>query len=150
MPNWIPITVADLNDAKVSKLVDALRTKALAVGQTDPTPRLTQAVVDRIRRKIASCRNNQLDLDETKIPRGLKEMATALILTELKGRLEIQLTEDERNALNRHGRDLDRIAGCEDVVEQPDSPIEAPVQSTAGTPTITEGRREARNARNGL
>ncbi len=136
--NWVSITVADLNDAKVEKLVTALRTKALGTGQTDPTPRLTQDVVDLIRRKIASCQKNRVDASETTIPRGLKRMAVDLVLAELKGRLEIELTSDEKDRISRHETDLNRIASCTDVVEQPDNAIAAPVQSPSGTPSMKE------------
>lgn len=151
--NWLPITLADLEDAKLAKLVTALREKALKATppQSDPTPRVTQKVVDRIRRKIASCANNQLDADATTIPAGLLGMGVDFILAELKGRLELALTDDERKRLDRHETDLNRIAECKEVVEQPDDAIDAPVQATSGTPSITEGRREAnRAARTGL
>jgi hypothetical protein len=145
MANWIPITIDDLNDARIAALVTAYRTKALGPGQSDPTPRIVQAVVDRIRRKVASCRTNLLDLDPTTIPKGLKEMAVLFIIVDLKGRLEEELSNDEQRAIDRFTADLNRIANCDDVVEQPDNPIDAPVQATAGSPTISEGRREQRN-----
>ncbi len=147
--NWIPITIADLEDAKVSKLVTALRTKALAAGQTDPTPRLTQAVVDRIRRKIAANRANRVDADVTKIPASLKTMASDFILADLKGRLEIPLESDEKDRLSRWDTDLKAIANGEPI-EQPDDAIDPDVQVGGNSPSITEGRREARNARAGL
>lgn len=151
MPNWIPITTADLEDAKLAKLVVALQTKALreVPPQTDPTPRLTQKVVDRIRRKIANNRQNKLDADATRIPKGLLGMAIVFILAEMKGRLEMALTTDENKAVDRAEADLKAIADGE-AVDEPDEPIAAAVQGAAGSPTITQGRREARNARNGL
>src|SRR4051812_16652621 len=102
MPRWISITVDDLNDSKIAALVTSLRTAALADGQDDPTQRLTQAVVNRVRRKIASNPKNQLDEDETTVPEGLKTMVVDLILAELKGRLEEPLTDDERRKIDRH------------------------------------------------
>jgi hypothetical protein len=150
MPNWIPITVADLQDSKVAALLTALTGAALAPGQTDTAPRIIQAVVDRMRRKIASCPRNQLDANPAAIPRGLKTMAVDLILADLKGRLEEPLTQDEQRAIERHTSDLNRIAECKDVVEQPDNAIDAPVQEDSGTPTISVGRRERLNRSRGL
>lgn len=150
MPRWIPITIDDINDQKLAPLVEALRTRALASGQTDPTPRLTQAVVDRIRRKIASCHNNRLDSDTTTIPAGLKTMAVDLIYEEMKGRLEEALTTDEAKKIATHQIDLNRIASCLDTIEQPDDPIDPPVESGSGTPSITECRRERLNRRKGI
>lgn len=150
MSNWISITEDDLNDAKLVPLIAAFREKVLAVGQTDPLPRLTQTVLDRIRRKIASCARNQVDSDVTKIPKGLKDMAVDFIYAELAGRLQEPLTQDERDAMSRWTADLNRIAECKDVVEQPDDSIPADVQSTGGLPTISHCRRERQHRREGL
>jgi hypothetical protein len=149
MANWIPITLADIEDAKLAKLVTALRERALKAvpPQTDPTSRLTQKVVNRIRRKIGNNPNNKLDADATKIPKGLLGVAIVLILAEMKGRLEMALTTDENKAVDRADADLQAVADGE-AVEEPDDPIAAPVQTTSGTPTISECRREKRNARN--
>lgn len=147
--NWIPITLANLEDAKLAKLVTALRTKALkeTPPQDDPTPRVTQKVVDRIRRKIASNRRNRLDADTTTIPKGLLDMGVDFVLAELKGRLEMTLTPEEVERIARHETDLNRIASGTDVVEQPDDAIDADVQETSGSPTISHCRREERNRR---
>jgi hypothetical protein len=149
MANWIPITVGDLEDAKIAKLVTALREKALKESQTDPTPRLTQKVVDRIRRRIANNNKNKLDSDVTKIPKGLLWVGTILVLAEMKGRLEMVLTKDEDKAVDKAEAELDKIANGE-AVEEPDNPIDAPVQQAAGSPTISKNRRETlRSQRNG-
>jgi hypothetical protein len=149
---WIPITVADIQDQKLAPLVAALRTRALEASppQTDPTPRLTQAVVDYIRRKIASCHNNRLDVDTTKIPASLKLLAVELIYVEMKGRLEEALTPDEDRKARLAETNLNRIASCEDTIEQPDDPIEPPVEASSGTPSITCGRRERLNRSKGI
>lgn len=150
MPAWIPVTTADLNDAKVEKLVTALRTKALGAGQTDPSPRIIQSVVTDVRRKIASCRSNQVDADLTTIPASLLPLATDLIIFRLKNRLEIELTEDERTNLRRHDATLDAIAACDDVIEQPDDAIPAATQAAAGTPSIADRGTSRRARRSGL
>lgn len=149
MARWISISVEDLEDAKVAALVTALRTKALGDSQDDPSERIIQDIVTDLRRKIASCRNNQVDSDESTIPASLKPLACDLIVYRLKNRLEIELTEDERAIRRSHERTLDRIASCEDVIEQPDTSAVPAVQSTAGTPSIDNTaaacRREKRS-----
>lgn len=147
MPRWIPITVADLEDSKVAKLVTALRTKALASGQTDPAPRVIASVITDVRRKIASCRTNLVDADETTIPASLLPLATDLIIFRLKGRLEIPLTEDERNSQRAHTDTLNRISACDDVIDQPDTPAAPAVESTSGTPRISNAGALTRRAR---
>ncbi len=137
MPLWIPITIDDLNNAKIAALVDALRTAALAVGQSERSVAIIQAVVDRVRRKISSCRQNRLDANVATIPQGLKDDVVKLIIADLKNALEEDLTPAEITELSRINADLNRIAACLDVVEQPDDAIDAPVQSTAGTPSVS-------------
>lgn len=144
MSQWISITIDNLNNAKVAALVDSLRTAALADGETERSAEIIQKVVDRVRRKIASCRQNRLDADVTTIPQGLKDDVIKLILADLKNALEEEQTPFETNELARIDRDLNRIASCQDVVEQPDNPIDAPVQSTAGTPSVGDVVRQPR------
>lgn len=148
MPDrWISITVSDLEDAKIAKLVTALGTKALGDGQTDPSPRIIQAIVTDIRRKISSCRTNRVDADETRIPASLLTLATDLIIFRLKNRLESELTTDEARNLEIHTQTLNRIAACTDVVEQPDDAVEPVVEATAGTPSISNRSNRERRAR---
>ena len=144
MSRWIPVTVADLNDAKVGELVDALRTAALADGQDDPSPRAIQSVVTEVRRKIASCRTNRVDADETTIPASLLPLVTDLVIFRLKTRLEIPLTTDESKNQDRYDVTLNRIASCADVVDSPDDAIVAPVEATSGTPSISNHRPSRR------
>lgn len=142
MSNWITITPDDLPVAKVGALANALRTAALAPGQGDPAPVVIQTVVDRIRRKIGSHAQNRVDVDPAKIPSGLKGMAVAFVLAELKSRLEIALTDYEQSQISTYNADLNRIASGEDTVEQPDNPVDAPVQSAVAAPRITTRIRQ--------
>jgi hypothetical protein len=136
--NWTPITPDDLNDAKFAAVIDAARTKGLAEGQDDPVLKIIQAVVDRIRRKVGSCKFNKLDADPQTIPNGLKSMAVDYIVAECKNRIEDSLTDDEKAMLQRHDKDLDRIANCQDAVEQPDTPQPAPViEDNTGSPSVS-------------
>jgi hypothetical protein len=127
--SWIAITIDTLYEAKVAALIDACNTAALADGQPDRVPGIIQGVVDDVRRKVASCKSNLVDQDTTKIPNGLRNLAVDLIVARLKNALEMPLTEDERNQLTRHETNLNRIASCTDVVDQPDGPVQPDVQS---------------------
>ena len=140
MSNWLTITTNDLNDAKVSALVDALRNVALAAGQTDPSPRVIQSVITRIRAEVKGCAKNLLDADTTKIPADLKDLAARMILRQLKSRLEIPLTDDELTEQKNDLRYLERIAACDIPIDQPDNPVEGETQVVSGTPMIQEKR----------
>lgn len=146
--SWISITVGNLEDAKVAALVTALREAALGDAQTDPTERIIQGVVNDVRRRVASCRSNQLDEDTTTIPESLRDLTVDLIIARMKGRLPGQkLTDDEVRNIERHDRTLERIAGCLEVVDQPDTAIDPEVQATSGTPSIDNCRMADRRAR---
>lgn len=116
--------------AVIVDLCDSLLQKD---GQPNRTAGIIQDRVDHIRRKVASCRRNQLDQDTTKIPKGLKDIAVILILEKLKNALEIDLTEDERRVWTRANQDLDRIANCDDVVDAPDNPVPSSETMQGGT-----------------
>jgi hypothetical protein len=141
MPNWIAITQSDLEDAKVAALVDALRTSALATGQTDPAPRVIADVVTEMRGQIGN--HNRVDSDATKIPASLKPIAVLLILFALKNRLEIALTEDERTEQRRCHEQLNRIEDGKRQVETPDSPEEAPLERKGSVEVVSSRTRAA-------
>jgi hypothetical protein len=146
MPNWIPITKANLYDAKVAALIDACNTAALAAGQVDRSTGIIQGIVDLIRRKVASCKRNRLDVDVTAIPSGLKDLAVDLIIAKLKIAIEQDLSKDESAAVTRHESNLNRIASGDDVVEQPDNPLPSykEMQVSQGV-TAKAGKRQAKH-----
>lgn len=152
MSRWIPITKANLYDAKVAALIDAADTAALGNGQTARSPGIIQGVVDDIRRKIASCKRNRLDVDTTAIPDGLKNLATDLIIARLKNAIEQELSQDERNAVTLHERNLNRIAEGLDVVEQPDNPLASftEMQTSSGVTATASERKASRDTMDGL
>lgn len=143
MGNWSTITEADLKDAKVAALVDAFKSAALGVGQTNPIPAVIANVVARIRAEIKGCSNNALDADANKIPADLKSLACRMIVRECQSRLRLALKEDEKEEWRQDVRYLERIAACDVPVAAPDSPETDPtVQSAAPVPAIAAPRRQ--------
>ena len=134
--SWISITKATLYDSKAAALIDACDTAALGTGQTDRATGIIQGVVDDVRRKVASCRRNLLDADTTTIPQGLRNQAVDVVIGRLKVALELDLSEDERQTLARHERDLNRVANGDDVVDQPDNPMVSPMEPTVPPPSF--------------
>ena len=137
MSNWISITIADLYNSKAAPLIDAANSAVLGAGQTDRVTGIISDVTLEIRRKVA--KSNQLDVDITKIPGGLKTLAVDLIYCRLKIALEMELSKDEHYTLEQRQRDLDRIADGKDMVDAPDNPEASgtvmqsanPIQSSA-------------------
>jgi phage gp36-like protein len=153
MPNWTSITVDDLKDAKVSALIEALRTKGLGVGQDDPVEEITANVIARIRAEIKGCAQNVLDTDATKIPNDLKSLACRMIYREMASRLQVELTPDERDERSDDVRYLERIAECEVPVAAPDNPETTPsIQSGSAAEIVTDrpGRKFTSDTLDGL
>lgn len=138
---WQAITIDTLREAKIAALIDACDSVGLAEGQANRAAGLIAKVVTRVRRKVASCASNRVDEDETTVPAGLVGDTVKLVIAELKNSVEEALTDDEQNELRRINSDLNRIAECKDAVDQPDTPVEPEVESTAGTPRITPKTR---------
>ncbi len=152
MPAWLQITLADLNDARVAELIEALRQEELGAGQSDPMPRRIQTVVDEIRRCIGFCASTPLDADTAAIPAGLKDLAVEKIVRGLKGRLLLPLTDDEKEAEKLYQKRLEMLTRCEWPVDKPDTPIATPPVSPAViAPRITAPDRQfSRTASEGI
>ena len=136
MSNWLTITKTTLYDARIAALIDACDTAALADNQSARSPGIIQGVVDDIRRKVASCRHNQLDADLTKIPKGLKNIAVTLIIAKLKMAIEQDLSEDDRREVITANANLNRVADYSDVVDQPDDAVDAAMEPTVAPPSF--------------
>ena len=149
MSNWISITKDTLYEASVAKLINAADSRALAAGQPNRSAGIIQGVVDHVRRKVASCRRNQLDSNLTTIPKGLRDIAVDLIIARLKTALQQELNQDERENIARRERDLNRVANCEDVVDQPDNAIVAPMEPTVPPPAFGDKPHRRKNELNG-
>lgn len=137
MALWVTITVDDLLDTKVAKLVEALQTVALGVGQDDPTDEIIADVIARIRAEIAACKSNVLDADESKIPFSLKSIGCRMVIREMQSRLQEPLTEDERQEKKDDLEYLKRISQCDVPVDQPNDPGESGVQRAGGIEVVT-------------
>lgn len=126
MVPWVVITVADLADYLVGAQVTALRQAALAPGQSDPFERIKADRCNYIRNRIS--KRISISATPLAVPPELKEHACMLVIESMQGRLDIELSEDQRSRLRRLYRDLD-IAATEDFpVSSPDDPIQPPVQ----------------------
>ncbi len=143
MPNWIQITTDTLNEASVAALVEACDTAALGSGQDPRAAGIIQGVITDIRRMVASCKTNLVDVDTTTIPASLRDLAVDLIMARLKKAIQQELTEDERKDVDRRWSQLKDIARCDTTVEQPDNAITPEVQQTAATRLVSSNTRQA-------
>lgn len=138
MSNWITITTATLNEAKIAALIEACDTAALGDGQANRASGLIQGVVDEIRLAVGTCQKNKVDADATKIPKGLRDLAVDLIIARLKKAIERPLTDDEARDVTERRRQLRDVAKCDFAVDQPDDAVAPEVQSSAGVKVIRQ------------
>ncbi len=143
MSAWIVLTTTDLNDYVVAAQAAALRTAALAVGQTDPFPRVMADIASRIRQKIRSG-GYKVSVMANALPPELKWVGAYLVLEALQTRLPgLALNEDQKTQIERAVALLDRIADGKDEPSTPDDPEStADVQSPSFKPRITAPTRE--------
>lgn len=135
--SWITLTVDHLKAYLVAAQLDALRTAALAPGQVDPFTEVAPDVIRKIRQYIASNVENRVDANEATIPPELKLDAVYLILAPMLGRLGIDLTEDQRAAVERAQSTLLALRDRKLVVSKPDNSVVPPVQGGGAGQLVT-------------
>jgi hypothetical protein len=120
---WITITDAAILGKSAGAEVDAARSAALAIGQTDPVPGLVEQIVREVRGYVAACKDNKLGPAGT-IPDELLGAALNRLRFECATRLPGgALLDEDRRAANRDAIAMLRDAGaCRIVLEQPDTP----------------------------
>lgn len=127
---WIVITAEDMNAYQVGAMMDALRTAALADGQTDPFAETMHDRCNYIRNRISG--RTQISSTPYTIPPELKSQACLLILEAMQPRLPgLNLSEDHKTQIARAYKDLD-IAATEDF------PVSVPAD--AETPLVKGGK----------
>jgi hypothetical protein len=142
MPNWIPITIETLYEAKVAALIDACDSAALASGQPNRSAGIIQGVVEEVRNSVSKCPNNQVDADLTTIPKGLRNLAVTLIIAALKNTIEQPLTEDEARDVKYRRDQLAQIEICKGPsIDQPDTPVAPEVQQSGAATIISKNPR---------
>ncbi len=137
MSNWIIITLADLNERKVAELIDALRQEALGAGQTDPMLGLIPDVTGQLRAAIAFSGKYELDATVTTVPASLRELAVKKITREMKGRLNLPLSDDEIADAKIWESRLKALIDYAWPVDPPDTALATPAtQTVAPSPRI--------------
>ena len=116
MPNWTLIIRDDLKAAGYGLIVDAAQTTD--VGSVDPVAYAIESAVARVRRAVSAA--NALDVNPGKVPMSLKSLAVRVALFDLMERLQLPLSEDQRETRRGDVSDLNRLADHKLIVEKPD------------------------------
>jgi hypothetical protein len=124
MDDWIALTARDLEIYLMKNQLELLQTVVLSGGECNPLFALIMDTVRRIRRDIATGRN-QLSKNPQLIPAELRSAACALILEKLQGRIpSLKLSEEQLLSANNARHELDSIANGEKRVSRPLYPSE--------------------------
>ena len=139
MSAWITLAATDLNDYLVAAQVTALRTAAMASGQTDPFLRIMPDRTAYVRNRIS--KRIQISATANSVPPELRTAACMLIIEAMQIRLNLTLTEDQKTQISRAYKDLD-IAGTADFpVSTPDDPITPTVQAGPSISVVNKSKR---------
>ena len=112
--NWTGITSTDIDESKDPDVIAAAVDKGFNVDAK------IAEIVAKIR--AACSTGNQLDVDTSKIPNSLKDLAIRIVMRAAKGHLEYPLTQDERDDRAEDKSYLNRISDQKLRFEAPDNP----------------------------
>jgi hypothetical protein len=111
--NWTSITLDDLKATGLAWVVE--KAQDVSTGTVDPGEEAIAMAVARVRRSVAG--GNPLDADTTKVPGSLKSLTVRMALFALMERLNLPLSEDQRDTRKNDNSDLLRIADRKVLVE---------------------------------
>ena len=129
--SWITITSNDLGEYLPSAQLRALRTKALATGQSDPTASYIIEVTNLVRNTIAGA-GFPLEATANSFPQVLKTSVAFLVIALAQTRLGLTLTPDQKAQIENAETMLANIAAGKVAIEAPLIPV-ATLPKTGGT-----------------
>ncbi|NQT94738.1 MAG: DUF1320 family protein [Lentisphaerae bacterium] len=146
---WITITEDNVETRLVGAELTALKTVALAAGQTSPLPEVIVQVVNEMRGHIAACPANTLNAGST-IPDKLLSAALAIIRFHLASRIPRFPFDDTRKLSYENAeRLMRRVAECKFAIEEPETEDDETVPSPS--PSIgTRTRNFERTDQDGI
>lgn len=152
MAAWITIAATDLNDYSVGAKITALRTNALAAGQTDPFTRVMPDVAATARTYLSANGKNSLDATANSVPPEAKTHLCWIVIEAMQARLMgLSLKDEERRMIDRAWQYFRDVADGKIAISEPDNPIEAEVQAAASISVVsTNTRKFTRTSMDGL
>ncbi len=142
---WVTIAVTDLDHYLVAAQVAALKTAAMASGQSAVFSEVMPRVVARIRSQIQACPSYRVSATASSVPPSLKDYACFLILEEMSLRLpSLRFTEQQAKMADTARSYMRDVAKCDARIEEPTDPLEPPdVQSSSAVEVVSSSTRVA-------
>ena len=138
---WITLQSTDLNDYLVGAQATAIRTAALASGQSDTWTNVMTDVVNEIRSAIrGGCVKNLspilVSATPLTVPPDLKRTALVMIRHALQGRIpQLKLTDGQNKEMDNAMRLIERIQTGVATVTAPPDPL-TPDDQQRGAPSM--------------
>jgi hypothetical protein len=129
MSNWVTLTIDELKAYEHGAIIDAAQLTATGTNP-DPVARVITDVTARIRSTVSP--GNTLDADPTKIPGSLVDLASRMCVRFLKQRIQMDLTQDERDQRKEDNDYLKLIVTEKTTFENPDNPAGTAEMQQAG------------------
>lgn len=116
---WITMTAEDLNEYLPALQLKALRTKALAAGQSDPLPSMIAEVAAQVRNTIASA-GYPIEATANSFPAVLKTAVAFLVIGLAQARLPgLSLTSEQDEQIANAKALLNKISAREVAIDAP-------------------------------
>jgi len=143
MATWITIAATDLNDYSVGAKITALRTSALAAGQTDPFTRVMPDVAATVRTYLAAGGKNELSATANSVPPEAKTHFCWLVIEAMQARLMgLSLKDEERRMIDRAWQWFRDVADGKIGISAPDDPVASEVQAAASISVVSTNTRK--------
>jgi hypothetical protein len=128
MPAWCHISLADVQAYASQARLDITLEAGVTAEQWVAS--MISTVVAQIRAKVATCPQNRLDANPSKIPPEYREYAVLTVLSAIlsrpgadgSDRSNLALTSDQVRRVERAETDLDQVAKCDLAVTVTDDP----------------------------
>ena len=141
---WITLAADDLNEYLPALQLKALRTKALATGQSDPLPSFIAEVAAQVRNTIASA-GYPLEATANSFPSVLKTAVAFLVIGLAQARLPgLSLTAEQQDQIENANAMLRKISDREVAIDPPlvaDTSTQAPTSAVRVITSRTKNER---------
>jgi len=131
--SYITLVEADLQSALTGPELNAVKTAALAAGQTGVVAEILSQVTTEVRARVAACAKNTLGESGT-IPDECKSAAVDIAVYRIAKRLpgKVVLTDERNNANDNAIAFMRDVAKCDVAIVPPSTPAPGAEQAAGG------------------
>lgn len=118
--SWIKINAVDLEEILNKPQIDILKARTFSSKGGDPASRAIESAVARVRMEVSASGLNALDIDHSRVPQELKEVALRLAVESLMIRIPaMEISASQQRAADEAREILRRVASGELPISRP-------------------------------